>query len=177
MKPRNTRAECQSPVQRRANHIWSQVGDTYHVFPRCRTRSHRERDRKSLLEQRSMSFRTFTNTVALRSNLLQDLPDDLLHLREPPLLPMPLRVKLHSLLFLRHHRSNSGLGIGRITDSKSAHRFAYAPLYRRADSWHEGARPCCAGLPAVHKGQDESRRIALSNQSAGSLAICRPVPV
>src|SRR5580704_19253939 len=69
-------------------------------------------------------------------------------------------VRLHALvLLLRHHRSNGGLGISRITDSKSAHRFAYAWLYFIEPTLrYEEARSRGAGLSAVHKGQDESRR-------------------
>src|ERR1700730_8860091 len=76
-------------------------------------------------------------------------------------------VRLHALvLFLRHHRSNGGLGISRITDSKSAHRFAYARLYFIEPAFrYEEARPRSAGLSAIHKGQDESRRNRLGERS------------
>src|SRR4029077_14954369 len=69
-------------------------------------------------------------------------------------------VRLYAfVLFLRHHRSDGSLGISRITDGKSAHRFAYVPFYFVEPTFrHEEARPRSAGLAAVHKGQDESRR-------------------
>ena len=74
---------------------------------------------------------------------------------------MPFRIlDLHAfVLFLRHHRSNGGLGISRITDGKSAHRVAYAPLYRIEPAFrHKEARPGRARLTAVQKGHDEGRR-------------------
>src|SRR6266852_2727004 len=57
-------------------------------------------------------------------------------------------IRLYSfVLFLRHHRSNGSLGISRITDGESAHRFAYVPLYFvEATFRHEEARPGSAGL-------------------------------
>src|SRR4029077_10962166 len=52
-------------------------------------------------------------------------------------------IRLHAfVLFLRHHRSNGGFGISRIADVKSAHRVAYAPLYRLEPALrHQQARP------------------------------------
>ena len=86
-------------------------------------------------------------------------------------------VGLHAfVLFLRHHRSDGGLGISRIADGKSAHRVAYAPLHRIESALrHEEARPCGAGLTAVHKGHDEGRRDRLVEsriieQNGGRLA-------
>src|SRR5260370_5771225 len=63
------------------------------------------------------------------------------------------------VLFLRHHRSNGGLGISRITDGKSPHRFADAPLYFVEPAFrHEEARPGSAGLVACHKSDGQIRR-------------------
>src|SRR3984893_18585344 len=69
-------------------------------------------------------------------------------------------VRLYAfVLFLRHHRSHGGLGLSWIADCKRAHRGAYSPLYFVEPTVrHQEARPRSAGLSAVHKGQDESRR-------------------
>ena len=86
-------------------------------------------------------------------------------------------VGLHALvLFLRHHRSDGGLGIGRIADGKCAHRVPDGPLDRVEPALrHEEPRPRGAGLTAVHEGHDESRRnrlfeIGVIEQDRGRLA-------
>ncbi len=66
------------------------------------------------------------------------------------------------ILFLRHHRSNGDVGIGRIADGKGRHRIPYGPLHLvEAALRHEKPRSSGASLTAVQEGHGESRRDGL----------------
>src|SRR5260370_37921255 len=69
-------------------------------------------------------------------------------------------IRLHLfVLFLRHHRSDGGLGISRITDWEGRHGVDDCSLDLVEPALrHEEARPCGARLTAVHEGHDEGRR-------------------
>src|SRR6185369_776894 len=72
-------------------------------------------------------------------------------------------VRLDTLiLFLRNHRSNYDVGIGRITNRKGAHDIAYRSLHLIETALRdEKPRSGGACLAAVHKGHDESGRDGL----------------
>src|SRR4029077_14143832 len=69
-------------------------------------------------------------------------------------------VRLHAfVLFLRHHRSNGGLGISRITNRKGGHSVRNCPLDGVQPALrYEKTGPRCARLTAVQKGHHERRR-------------------
>ena len=86
-------------------------------------------------------------------------------------------VGLHAIvLLLRHHRSDGGLGIGRVADGEGAHGVHDGALDRvELLARHEETRPRGAGLAAVHKCHAERRRnrlveIGIIEQDCGRFA-------